>query len=278
MQTEYRTSMRRPGPGRLHGSGHQIYTGFNNLRTFEVGTLTVTFAAADTMDLSVSTVSGSSAALAGVAQSVDNNTSAQVLLDAMLANSAMRALFTSLTRVNNVITYVAAETGTYTIVGTTPGAGDIVEAVTTAAVNPEAMRAGIMVAKRIGAGIPDRSIRNMFGAGSANAGVTILQENIDNQGIAATGFRPGQVLTGQNVYPPVSTVALVKRGPIWCFNEIAMAYGDPVHVRHTVNGALNVLGAFRPSADGGNTAAETRAEVILGGAASEGVLIDFNLP
>jgi hypothetical protein len=72
-------------------------------------------------------------------------------------------------------------------------------------------------------------------------------------------------------YSPGAMMAVVEDGPMYARVEVAVTKGDDVFFRHTANGALTTLGAWRNDDDGGNadqaTACKFRTSASAGGIA-----------
>jgi hypothetical protein len=73
-------------------------------------------------------------------------------------------------------------------------------------------------------------------------------------------------------------IEAVSRGRVWVKVEEAVVAHDPVFVRHTVNGGLDQLGAFRKSADGGNATLLAAAKYLTTAASGALALVELNLP
>lgn len=128
----------------------------------------------------------------------------------------------------------------------------------------EAMPAGV--------GVTDDTATNGVNAirlptltGGVFRGVTHFVQNVDNQGQAGT-----------IVFPIRSAVPVRRQGRIWVYVDANVLAGANVFVRHTANGGLNVLGAFRSDADTARADQVPNATFIIGGTAGGVALIELN--
>lgn len=74
-------------------------------------------------------------------------------------------------------------------------------------------------------------------------------------------------------YPAKESVKVMNKGRVWVQIEEDIAVGDDVYFRHTVNGGLDMLGAFRNDADSGNADQLTNARWVKGGTAAQGIAL-----
>ncbi len=122
---------------------------------------------------------------------------------------------------------------------------------------------GVMVAKGTG----DRN-KKLPAAGSDTLdGIALHGYNFDKSEELGT--------TGIKRYVAFN---VLRRGRAWVKVEEAVNDGDRAHIRHTANGGNTQLGAFRKSADGGNTIDATniaRFETTAGAGELAIVMVDM---
>lgn len=104
------------------------------------------------------------------------------------------------------------------------------------------------------------------------AGVTLEGVCLESRAV------PEGSATLDSAWPVKSAVPVIRRGRVRVFVEEAVTPADSVFVRHTVNGALNQLGAFRKDNDGGKALAFTEAKYVKSAIAGEMATVDVNLP
>lgn len=120
-------------------------------------------------------------------------------------------------------------------------------ATATAHANGEPVPAGIAMIQ----GSTDNSCRLMVDASSVPIGVAIFDHSM------AQPLTIG--VSGEALFPPNSTIALLRNGEILVRVEEAVTPASPVFVRHTASGANTQKGAFRASADTATAVAWTLA-------------------
>lgn len=118
---------------------------------------------------------------------------------------------------------------------------NIARAVVTAHSNEEIIYSGRAAVRDTTA---DRACRTPSADGQQFEGVVGYQQ------VPAYDERVGY--TSEAQYVSGQPVPVVHRGPVLAYVEEAVAPGDAVFFRHTANGALSQLGAFRTDDDGGN--------------------------
>ncbi len=84
--------------------------------------------------------------------------------------------------------------------------------------------------------------------------------------------------TLDSAWPVKSAVPILRRGRVRVYVEEAVTPADDVYVRHTANGQLTQLGAFRTDNDGGNALAFAAAKYVKSAGAGEIATVDVNLP
>lgn len=83
--------------------------------------------------------------------------------------------------------------------------------------------------------------------------------------------------TGEALYQAGEEITVLKKGRIWVYTEVAIAVGDAVFLRHTVNAAL-VPGDFRNDADTARADAITNARFVTATTGAGLVQVEINLP
>lgn len=129
--------------------------------------------------------------------------------------------------------------------------------------NPvDAIRFGHAVSKVSG---DENGVEQPDAGGAVIVGVALRDESLEYNSAA------------ENQYPALSAVAVLRRGQAYCYVEETVTPDAAVFVRHTANGGLTRLGAFRTDADGGNAVALATAKFITGASAGGYAIIDFNI-
>lgn len=86
-------------------------------------------------------------------------------------------------------------------------------------------------------------------------------------------------LAGSGAIPPKETFNVLRRGRIWVKAEQAVAVGDPVYVRHTVNGGTTAVGRFRKDIDTANAILISNARwASTTSGADQMAVLEINLP
>jgi len=128
---------------------------------------------------------------------------------------------------------------------------------------------GIRAAGEIAEHLPDEYVQSFaaegiisFGLGVArgtdDAGVKLISSASDEfLGVAAKSFEASSL--DDEAYAIGDVVGVVRKGIVVVYVEEAVGPGDPVRIRHTA-GADEVQGAFRTTADAGQTAVVSNAE------------------
>lgn len=81
----------------------------------------------------------------------------------------------------------------------------------------------------------------------------------------------------ENQFEALSDVPVLRRGQIYVYCEEAVTPDDDVYVRHTANGGLTVLGAFRNDNDGGNALALSTAKFLTSAGIGGYAVLDLNI-
>lgn len=81
----------------------------------------------------------------------------------------------------------------------------------------------------------------------------------------------------ENQFEALSDVPVLRRGQVYVYCEEAVTPDDAVFVRHTANGPLTILGAFRNDNDGGNALALTTAAFITSAGIGGYAVLDLNI-
>lgn len=83
--------------------------------------------------------------------------------------------------------------------------------------------------------------------------------------------------SNENLYPALSDVSVMRRGQVYVYVEEDVTPDDAVFVRHTANGGLTDLGAFRTDSDSSNALALTTAKFLTSASAGGVAILDLNI-
>lgn len=83
--------------------------------------------------------------------------------------------------------------------------------------------------------------------------------------------------TNENAYAADSEVCVMARGQIYVYVEEDVTPDSDVYVRHTANGGLTDLGAFRTDADTSNALQMSNARFVKGASAGGYAVLDLNI-
>jgi hypothetical protein len=112
-------------------------------------------------------------------------------------------------------------------------------------------------------------------AGAVNisaAGQTLL-------GVAVFEQKDTAALSGSGAIKPKETFNVLRKGRIWVKAEQAIVVGDPVYVRHTVNGGTTAVGRFRKDIDTANAILISNARwASTTSGADQMAVLEINLP
>lgn len=81
----------------------------------------------------------------------------------------------------------------------------------------------------------------------------------------------------ENSFPALSNVPVMRRGQVYVYCEEAVTPDDDVYVRHTANGGLTILGAFRTDSDSSNALALTTARFLTSASSGGYAVLDLNI-
>jgi hypothetical protein len=122
-----------------------------------------------------------------------------------------------------------------------------------------------------------------FGRGvrdSANGALNLSATGQPFLGVAVFEQQEAALLTAAGeAVKPKDTFNVLRKGRIVVRAEVAVAIGDPVFVRHTVNGGTTAVGRFRNNADTARADQVTAARWVTStSGADQLAVLEINLP